>query len=93
MSRVKAGLLCWGVLALGLQVTNAHAVDRTFRITNNSGAARSDLHLEFNGTGGISTLAVAVNGPECAAPRVSNPGRPGTSPGPRRASMPEDRSP
>ena len=76
MSGEKAVLLCWSVLTLGLQVTNAHAVDRAFRITNNSGGARSDLHLEFTGTGGTSTLAVVVNGPGCAAPTLSNPGTP-----------------
>ncbi len=46
------------LFALGLAVENAQAVVQTFKITNNSGAARSDLHLEFTGTGGTATLAV-----------------------------------
>ena len=68
------------VFGFGLSIagfeTNAFGVVASFRITNNSGAPRSDLHLDFSGTGGTAVLAVAVNAPGCAAPTVNPQGTP-----------------
>ena len=50
--------------------------NQCFDITNNSGAARSVLHLNFAGTGGTATLEVRLNANGCLAPTVSNPGSP-----------------
>jgi len=52
------------------------AVAQRFKITNNSIAARSDLHLVFTGTGGTATLTVDSQPPVCGPPVVTNPGSP-----------------
>lgn len=65
------------VVGLVLSATPSWAVVvQKFGIKNNSGAARSDLHLLFTGTGGAATLAVTNNPAGCGLPVVSNPGSP-----------------
>ncbi|OGF23756.1 MAG: hypothetical protein A2V63_00085 [Candidatus Eisenbacteria bacterium RBG_19FT_COMBO_70_11] len=66
------------LVAAGAMAHSAHAAVRgkNFVITNNSGAARSDLHLEVTWTGGTATLRVIRNAPGCPDPVVSNPGTP-----------------
>jgi len=65
------------VVGLVLSATPSWAVVvQKFGIKNNSGAARSDLHLIFTGTGGAATLAVTNNPAGCGAPVITNPGSP-----------------
>ena len=77
MGKCRALWICLSFLAVGLIPLNAHATaTQAFWITNNSGSARSDLHLEFAGTGGTATLEVILNASGCGVPVVSNPGTP-----------------
>jgi hypothetical protein len=75
MRRLAIISLC---LLLGLTLSSLAFAASTqyFAITNNSGASRSDLHLEFTGTGGTATLTVIGNPAGCGAPIVTNPGTP-----------------
>ncbi len=49
---------------------------RRWTITNRSGAARSDLHLDFANSGGSTKLAGLRQPPACGAPTATNPGTP-----------------
>jgi hypothetical protein len=76
MKKHLFSLIAFAVPALGFG-SSALGVVTQFDITNNSGAARSDLHLEFPGTGQTARLTVIVNAAGCAAmPVVTNPGTP-----------------
>ena len=73
-SLLPAFVLLGGVL---LSATPSWAdVTQMFSITNNSGAARSDLHLIFTGTGGAAVLAIQQQPGLCGPAVVTNPGSP-----------------
>lgn len=80
MKRRSVVVLCAFVLPIfGIGANAFGSEKKCFDITNNSGAARSDLHLEFGGTGGNAILTVTLNAPGCPGfppSTVTNPGTP-----------------
>lgn len=68
---------CVLLLGVGVAARTGYADNvYYFDVTNNSGAERSDLHLDFTGTGGTATLVLVENSDSCGIPTVSNPGTP-----------------
>jgi len=55
-------LFCWNY--------SYSADTKTYKITNGTGAAASDLHVTFTGTGGTITTVVKVNPAGCPAPAI-----------------------
>ena len=63
------------IALVALIAAPAFAADtKNYRVVNNSGAARSDLHLTMGGTGGDlvpGSITVLVNPPNCGNPTIT----------------------
>ena len=76
MKRSWVVLLCLCAVSL-LGAQTAYGFSNGYSITNNSGAARSDLHFSIVGTGQMASLAVVESPPGCPAPTVTQLGSSG----------------